>query len=243
MKKKIEQGLRWLYTVWEDYSQDWTKDGLAVALLLSIVFNVVQGIDRGNAEATLVKQEQTIQSYKELFDSAEMEAHELLDVTNHIKAKNPKLPPIVREEWGRAFIQAGDTMNLSPKLLIAVADVESRVFQVTPEGFDLFTCSRRGTTMTSCAGARGVMQVMPLWAKDCPYSINAEALKHATVNIWCGAYVLSHYRDMFKGNMVLAILAYNRGEHPVLRALKAGRDPANGYAKKVLERARKYLEV
>jgi soluble lytic murein transglycosylase-like protein len=53
-------------------------------------------------------------------------------------------------------------------------------------------------------------------------------------NLRTGFRYLREMIDRYGGDVRLGVLAYNRGEGAVDRALRAGRDPENGYSPKVL---------
>ncbi|HEX8830733.1 MAG TPA: hypothetical protein VF705_06180, partial [Longimicrobium sp.] len=45
---------------------------------------------------------------------------------------------------------------------------------------------------------------------------------------------LRNMLELFDGDVRLAVIAYNRGEVAVQRAMRRGRDPENGYGERVL---------
>ncbi|MBN1380816.1 MAG: lytic transglycosylase domain-containing protein [Deltaproteobacteria bacterium] len=65
----------------------------------------------------------------------------------------------------------------------------------------------------SKAGARGLMQLMPATAS----SMNVHDSFHPENNINGGVKYLRYLLDLFKGNLPLALAAYNAGENAVLR--------------------------
>lgn len=94
------------------------------------------------------------------------------------------------------FITAGGEVELSPKLLEAVAYVESRFNQQA----------------VSKAGAVGVMQLMPATAAELGVDPN-----HPEGNIRGGAEYLRRMVTMFGNNLELALAAYNAGPSAVQR--------------------------
>ena len=56
-----------------------------------------------------------------------------------------------------------------------------------------------------------------------------EQLFNGETNLRVGFRYLRSLLDQYKGNVHLALLAYNRGEDAVWRDVKAGVDPGNGY--------------
>ena len=102
--------------------------------------------------------------------------------------------------------------GLDPHLVLAVIDVESK--------FRKYAVSR--------AGARGLMQVMPFWAKELGESGGATAnLFHERTNLRYGCTILRHYLDREKGNLANALGRYNgslgQADYPN-RVFKALRD-------------------
>lgn len=89
-------------------------------------------------------------------------------------------------------------------------------------------------TAVSHVGARGLTQVMPRTAKWLVPGTKAEDLYDRKTNLKLGFKYLNQLVDKYRGNMKLALLAYNRGPGTVDKVLKRGGNPDNGYAKKVL---------
>ena len=56
----------------------------------------------------------------------------------------------------------------------------------------------------------------------------------AEVNLKIGMHYLRSLLDMYKGDVRLALLAYNRGEDAVWRDVRAGVNPGNGYDRMVI---------
>jgi soluble lytic murein transglycosylase-like protein len=82
--------------------------------------------------------------------------------------------------------------GLSPDLVLAVIHVES--------GFK--------NKITSNAGARGLMQIMPFWSKVIGDG-DPDKLFHARTNLRYGCTILKHYLDMEKGDITAALARYN----------------------------------
>ena len=99
-------------------------------------------------------------------------------------------------ELASVFRQAASAVDLSPELLSAVARQESR--------FNPSAVSR--------AGAVGVMQLMPGTARD----LHCDPF-NPTQNIHGGARYLRAMMDAFKGDLPLALAAYNAGPAAVKR--------------------------
>lgn len=94
--------------------------------------------------------------------------------------------------------------------------------------------SRFNPRAISSQGARGLMQVMPGTARSVERGVTNAQLLDARTNLRIGLRYLRTLLHMFDGDVRLAVLAYNRGEGNVMRALRAGRDPENGYSHHVL---------
>jgi soluble lytic murein transglycosylase-like protein len=82
---------------------------------------------------------------------------------------------------------------------------------------------------TSNVGAVGLMQLMPSTAKLFVKGVTTEQLYDPDMNLRIGMKYLRTLLDMYKGNVSLALLAYNRGEDAVWRDVRAGVNPGNGY--------------
>jgi soluble lytic murein transglycosylase-like protein len=84
-------------------------------------------------------------------------------------------------------------------------------------------------------GAAGLLQLMPSTARTIDRTVDTrkELLDPAT-NLRLGFHYLREMIERYDGDVRLGVLAYNRGEIAVDRALKRGRDPENGYSHKVL---------
>jgi len=87
----------------------------------------------------------------------------------------------------------------------------------------------------SNVGARGLTQVMPRTARWLRPGTTAEDLYDRRLNLNLGFSYLRDLIDKYKGDVRLALLAYNRGPGTVDRVLARGGNPDNGYADKVLE--------
>ena len=84
-------------------------------------------------------------------------------------------------------------------------------------------------------GATGLLQLMPSTARSVDRSVDTrQELYDPATNLRVGFRYLRQMIERYDGNVRLGILAYNRGEIAVDRALKGGRDPENGYSHKVL---------
>lgn len=86
----------------------------------------------------------------------------------------------------------------------------------------------------SPVGARGLTQVLPRTARWLLPGTSAEDLFDRRTNLRVGFRYLSDMIDKYRGDVKLALLAYNRGPGTVDRELSRGADPDNGYADKVM---------
>jgi soluble lytic murein transglycosylase-like protein len=84
-------------------------------------------------------------------------------------------------------------------------------------------------------GAFGLTQVMLGTARDIDPEVNTAAkLLEPATNMRVGFTNLRNMIELFDGDVRLAVIAYNRGEVAVQRAIRRGRDPENGYGERVL---------
>jgi soluble lytic murein transglycosylase-like protein len=86
----------------------------------------------------------------------------------------------------------------------------------------------------SPVGARGLTQVMPRTAAWLVPGTRTQDLHDRQTNLRLGFRYLDQMIDKYRGDVRLALLAYNRGPGTVDKVLKQGGNPDNGYADKVL---------
>jgi soluble lytic murein transglycosylase-like protein len=99
--------------------------------------------------------------------------------------------PFYRIELLKTVHQEATRAGLDPELVLSVIHVESH--------FDRFAISRRG--------AQGLMQVMPFWKKEIGHP--RDNLFHPKTNLRYGCYILKHYLDLERGDLVAALARYN----------------------------------
>ena len=131
------------------------------------------------------------------------------------------LGPLATRAWDGVIAQAGRTHGVAPGLVKAVVHAESR--------FDLYAVSRKG--------AQGLMQLMPETARH----LGVDDPFNPWQNIQAGTRYLSYLVRLFKGDLELALAAYNAGETTVRRF--GGVPPyreTERYVKKVMNLAREY---
>ncbi len=125
----------------------------------------------------------------------------------------------ISEELARTIRAASIEEGLDPELAFRLVRTESR-----------FNPRARGPQ-----GALGLVQLMPSTARWLNRSLRTEAqILAPEANLRTGFRYLRELIERYDGDVRLGLLAYNRGEGTVDRALKRGRDPENGYSRKVL---------
>lgn len=125
----------------------------------------------------------------------------------------------VPSDLARQIVEIAIAEGVDPELGFRLVRVES-----------VFRSRARGPQ-----GALGLTQLMPSTARAIDRSVRTEAeiLEPAT-NLRLGFRYLRRMIERFGGDVRLGLLAYNRGEGSVRRALRQGRDPENGYSHRVL---------
>ncbi len=91
-------------------------------------------------------------------------------------------------------------------------------------------------TAVSNAGAIGLTQLKPSTAQWVDPTVTPQMLADTGTNLRVGFRYLSILLKQYAGNERLALLAYNRGPGRVGELLAVGKDPANGYAQRILSR-------
>jgi soluble lytic murein transglycosylase-like protein len=87
----------------------------------------------------------------------------------------------------------------------------------------------------SKVGALGLTQLMPSTAVQIEKGVTREQLFQPRTNLRIGFRYLRSLLELYKGDVRLALLAYNRGEDAVWRDMKAGINPGNGYDRSILK--------
>ena len=84
-------------------------------------------------------------------------------------------------------------------------------------------------------GALGLTQLMPGTARDIDPTVRThKEIMEPRTNLRLGFTNLRNMLERYDGDVRLGVIAYNRGEVAVDRALRRGRDPENGYSRLVL---------
>ena len=143
--------------------------------------------------------------------------------------------PAARAEVVQAIRETSDSLQISDRLIEAVAWQESRL----------------NPTALSPKGARGVMQLMPATAGEqagkLGLSFSTSALiDDAGFNLQVGGAYFQRLLDYYNGSYPLAVAAYNAGAGNVNKWLRANGDPRVGtipiqetrnYVQRVMENA------
>jgi soluble lytic murein transglycosylase-like protein len=125
----------------------------------------------------------------------------------------------ISTELAATIIDSAVKEGLDPELGFRMVRVES-----------VFRLNARGPS-----GSLGLTQLMPSTARAIDRSLRTEAqILDPVNNLRVGFRYLRGLIERY-GNVRLGLLAYNRGEGTVDRALRSGRDPENGYSALVLE--------
>lgn len=90
----------------------------------------------------------------------------------------------------------------------------------------------------SPVGAVGYAQLMPATAFELDPSLQYRDLFDRDTNLRLGFRYLRWLIDRYDGDLRVALLAYNRGLGTVDSIRRAGGDPANGYARAIMDGAR-----
>jgi soluble lytic murein transglycosylase-like protein len=125
----------------------------------------------------------------------------------------------IPRELAQRIIETAHAEGLDPELGFRLIRVESR-----------FATQARGPQ-----GALGLTQLMPGTARRIDRSLSTEAqILDPANNLRIGFRYLRRMIERYDGDVRLGLLAYNRGETAVDRALRSGSNPENGYSHKVL---------
>jgi len=151
----------------------------------------------------------------EFWSAVRSVAHSVREPLNVEYARRYRISP----ELARDIVEVATAEGIDPDLAFRMIHVESR-----------FVRHARGPR-----GALGLMQLMPGTARSIDPSLRTEAaVLDPKNNLRTGFRYLRSLIQRYDGSVRLALLAYNRGENAVDRALRRGQDPDNGYARRVL---------
>jgi soluble lytic murein transglycosylase-like protein len=161
------------------------------------------------------------------------------------------LPPVPRPEgdfwrWLRDGARRLRTLDggpvafavryrISPQMAHSIHDAAEAQGLDPDLGFRLVRAeSNFNPRARSHAGALGLTQLMPNTARWLNRGMTTpERIMQPEANLAAGFRYLRRLIDKY-GDLRLALLAYNRGEGAVDRDLRRGRNPENGYSRRVL---------
>lgn len=128
----------------------------------------------------------------------------------------------LRAHVAEAIAEESDAAGLDPLLVMALIQVESEF----------------KADATSGVGARGLMQVRPTtleWvAKREGVKLSARELAaDPALNVRLGVRYLKYLKELFKGRMDLALMAYNAGPNKLIAGIKAKKVDWTGYVRAV----------
>lgn len=129
----------------------------------------------------------------------------------------------LREHVAEAIAEEAERAGLDPMLVLAVIDVESEFRQQA----------------TSVVGARGLMQLRPttlVWVaqREGVKLSRAELEADPSLNVRLGVRYLKYLKELFRGRIDLALMAYNCGPNKLLGALKVkNTEPWQNYVRAV----------
>ena len=139
------------------------------------------------------------------------------------------------------FERANDIIRFSSRFEIS-AGLASDIFDAAvTEGIDPELAFRLvrlesdfNTHAVSSTGAIGLTQLMPSTARLFKAGVTTDDLYERDTNLRIGFRYLRNLLKLYKGDVEIALTAYNRGEDAVDRAIKLGVNPRNGYDKSVM---------
>lgn len=168
------------------------------------------------------------------------------DTLKHVGAPLPKPPLLVEarylrraviRETGREAELTGlmERYNVTRPLARRIYDA-AVAQRIDPElAFRLIRVESVFDADAGNMGALGLTQVMLGTATDIDPEVDtARELLDPDTNMRVGFTNLRNMIELFDGDVRLAVIAYNRGEVAVQRALRRGKDPENGYGERVL---------
>lgn len=125
----------------------------------------------------------------------------------------------IAEELAEAIYEAAIAERIDPALAFPLVRLES---QFKP-------------TALSPVGAIGLTQLMLPTARIYKPDVTREELYERDLNLRIGFRYLRDVIKIYRGNVALALLAYNRGPTKVNQDRELGIDPSNGYDRIVLK--------
>lgn len=197
----------------------WCLAALIVGLLAGWSYWIYQTDQLRNQLADLAEQNQML-----------LEKSERLSYVNDLAVEFSMDPAIVTlvDRYSREYMEAGGpewrlvrTPEFMSYIMLSLIYVESK-----------------GNTEAVGDGgkARGLTQIWLSTARDYG-EVTAEQLHLPETNISFAFKHFQHLLQKYRGNLALALYAWNRGTGRVDRLILYGESPENGYAKKVYEAA------
>lgn len=158
-------------------------------------------------EAQLRTARSALQARQGELELARLELNRLQQIVDH--SKDYRIPA----DLAAAIYDIAVTEGVDPALAFSLVRVES-------------SFTRRAV---SSAGAVGLTQVMPSTAFWLQPGISYDQLFDRDTNLRLGFRYLRMMLEQYRGDLHLALLAYNRGPTRVDDILRGGGNPSNGY--------------
>ena len=201
--------------------------------LLVLGFCVATGVIAASREPATVNAEPAPTTEKGSFFITPGEARKL---QNELANARGELD-MVKAQFERAngIISYSNRYNISAGLSTSIFDA-ALAEGIDPElAFRLVRLeSEFNPRAKSPVGAIGLTQLMPSTARLYRKGVTVDDLYDRDTNLRIGFKYLRNLMRLYKGNVELALVAYNRGEGAVDDARRAGIDPRNGYEKAVM---------
>ncbi len=161
--------------------------------------------------------------------SPEQALQQVADARVEVALANEQL-----ERWNRIFAFS-NRYDIGTQLAGAIHDI-AVAEGIEPElAFRLVRVeSEFKPRATSHVGAVGLTQLMPATARHFQKGVTREQLYDPETNLRIGFRYLRGLIRENDGDLKLALLTYNRGPVAVNRSRREGRDPSNGYDRKIL---------
>jgi soluble lytic murein transglycosylase-like protein len=201
--------------------------------LLVLGFCVATGVIAASREPATVNAEPTPKTERNAFFITPGEARKL---QNELATARGELDMVKAQ-----FDRANRILDYSKRYDIG-AQMAQSIFDIAlAEGIDpdlAFRLVRLESEFNprakSSVGAIGLTQLMPSTASFYQKGVTVADLYQPETNLRIGFKYLRNLMKLYKGNVEVALVAYNRGEGAVDADRKAGRDPRNGYQRRVL---------
>src|ERR1043165_6424802 len=201
--------------------------------LLVLGFCVATGVIAASREPATVNAEPTPKTEKSSFFITPGEARRL---QNDLANTRGELD-MVRAQFDRAnrIIEYSRRYEITASMASSIFDAALGE-GIDPElGFRLVRLeSEFNPKARSSVGAIGLTQLMPSTARLYQRGVTVQDLYDGDTNLKIGFRYLRNLMKLYKGNVEVALVAYNRGEDAVDADRKAGRDPRNGYQRRVM---------